>query len=132
VEIARLIKSRGTSNTNRGAGAAQPVFVRGVSGEKDGLSPQVRKLAFEAGELFIAVEIAPEVDPIGQYHLNGYVLGWEEQEAEAAIWCNNRQQATATLNDEDEFFMEQLLPGEYQIVITTPHRCIVLESFSIL
>lgn len=131
VEIARLIRPRGSSSSNRGARAAQPVFVRGMSGEMPELNSQVRKLAFEVGELFIAVEIGLEPDHTAQYHLRGYVLGWEEQEAEAAIWCNNRQLATARLNDEDEFFVEQLLPGEYQIVITTPHRRIALESFSI-
>lgn len=132
VEIARLIKpTRGSNNKPRGVRSPQPILVRGMSGEEHELNQQVRKLAFATDDLFIAVEIAPDTDNAERYKLRGYMLGCDECDAQADIRCNDVPLLTVGLDDEDEFFVDKLLPGDYQIVITTPNRCIELESFSI-
>jgi hypothetical protein len=131
-EMAQLIRSGGAAITKQGGAIApQPAPVRGMPIEQDQINQQATKLAFETDELFIGVEIDFEADNSQQFELRGYVLGWDEYEAQASFWCDNTLLQTVTLDDENEFFVDHLFPGDYQIVITTPNRCIVLESFSI-
>lgn len=131
-EIAQLIRPSRVSLTNQGGVIApQPMLVRGTSSEEDKINRQATTLAFETNELFIGVEIRLKDDNSEQFELRGYVLGWDECEAQASVWHDHTPLQTVILDGEDEFFVENLPFGDYQLVIATPNRCIVLESFSI-
>ena len=131
-EIGRLIRVEGGAITDQsGTATPQPALVRGTSIEEDQINQQVIKLTFKTNELFIAVEVGPEADNSEQFELRSYVLGWDESEAQASVWCDNILLNTVMLDDENEFFVDNLSTGDYQIIITTPNRCIVLEPFSI-
>ena len=133
VEIARLFKPmRAYFEDRKTADAPMPVFVRGGPyDERDERNPRATKLAFEAGEVFIVLDIKPMAAGSTQFELQGYVLGWDEPEIQAQIWRENTLVSMVSFECEDKFTAVELPAGHYQVALITSKKRIVLEPFSI-
>lgn len=133
VEIARLFKPmRAYFEDRKTADSPMPVFVRGGPyDERDEQNPRVTKLAFEAGEVFIVLDIKPMDAGSMQFELQGYVLGWDEPEIQAQIWRENTLVSTVSFDTEDKFSVAKLPSGHYQVALITSKKRIVLEPFAI-
>lgn len=88
-------------------------------------------LTYEAGDAQIILEIQRDEQRAGRHALVGLVMGLDGQATQATLWREEQRIVSVAVDDLGNFTMDDLAPGEYELILAGAQDEVHIQSLHI-
>jgi anti-sigma factor ChrR (cupin superfamily) len=107
--------------------------------ERPGLAPALAGIRgqeqtacrYQAGGVEVVIGSQPDDERPGRRAILGLITGLESTGVVANLWQGNQQIATAAVDELDTFYIPDVPPGSYELILTGPEVEILIQDLEV-